>query len=515
MSSSSTAIVSTDGAPTGDRSFSQRFAHGVAWNLIGFVLPLPFGLLAFPLLSDELDEFRFGLLTAVWAITGYFAMFDFGVARALTRELSMVDVSADPRDATALTHTATSIALGLGLLGALLLCALSPLLADTMDADNPAARSEIIRTLILTSALLPLLLLVTIVQAVLEAMQRFRDLAIMRIPLTTATYVAPLVTLPFNPTVPGIVLALVVSRLAILVIFWRRTTRMNLPRMGLRAFDSSAARKLLVQGGWMTITNFVSPILVYLDRWLVVALASVTALGYYSVPVELGQRLLVMAVAIAGVMFPVFAKAGGLSEQAQAGYRQSAAAAILSIVPVALVVGMWASEFFELWMGAAFARQSAHTLQIIMLGILFNSVARIPFTLVQAAGKSHITAAIHVIELPFFVALAWALISTYGVVGAATAWTLRVGVDLVLMLVAAGRLSQDLARTGARIAAVVALASVCYWLGISFDSQLVRVATLIIGAALSAGAVWLYLLGQTDRTMILRLLPGRRADGPR
>ncbi|WP_129645419.1 flippase [Peristeroidobacter agariperforans] len=509
-SGSSPAIVSTEGAPTGDKSFSRVFAHGVAWNLIGFVLPLPIGLIAFPLLAGQLNEFRFGLLTAVWAITGYFAMFDFGVARALTRELSMADGATDPQHARALTHTATSIALGLGCLGALLLCALSPLLANVMGADGPAARNEIIWTLILTSALLPLLLLITIVQGVLEAMQRFRDLAIMRIPLTTATYVAPLAMLPFDPSVPGIVMALVVARLAILVIFWGRARRMNLPRIGLRAFTSSAARRLLVQGGWMTVTNFVSPILTYLDRWLVVALASVAALGYYSVPVELGQRLLVTAAAIAGVMFPVFAKAGGYSEQALAGYRQSAAASLMSIVPVALVVGMWAGEFFELWMGATFARESAHTLQIIMLGILFNSVARIPFTLLQAAGKAHVTAAIHVFELPFFVALAWALISSYGVVGAAAAWTLRVGADLVLMLVAVGWLSHDLARAGARIGIVTVLAAACYWLGISLDATLARVAALAIGTTLTAGAMWFYLLSTSDRAMILRLIPWRR-----
>jgi O-antigen/teichoic acid export membrane protein len=505
-SAGSPASVSTPAKPTADKSFSRQFARSVSWNLIGFVLPLPIGVIAFPLIAGHLDTFRFGLLTAVWAITGYFAMFDFGVARALTRELSMTEARTQ-HDSQSLIHTATAIAIAFGLIGAALLCALSPLLADSMDAAAPAARAEIIWTLVLTSALLPLLLLITVAQAVLEAMQRFRDLAILRIPMTTATYVAPLIMLPFDPSVPGIVMMMVIARFIILAVFWQRSAHMSLPRMGLRGFNAGAGRKLLAQGGWMTVTNVVSPILTYLDRWLVMSLASVAALGYYSVPVELGQRVLVMAAAIAGVMFPVFAKAGGSSHEALAGYRQSSAAAIVSIVPVALVVGMWAFELLDVWMGKGFATQSSLTLQIIMAGIVFNSVARIPFTLLQSAGKARVTAAIHVIELPLFVVAAWLLVSQYGVVGAATAWTVRVGVDLLLMLAATGRLSTELALVSTRIAVVVLVASISYWASLIVDSLLARIAALVLGTVIACCVTWLYLLTAADRTMILRLIP--------
>ena len=105
-------MVHPDSAPSAvDKGFARVLARSVAWNFAGLVLPLPIGLIAFPLIARDLDEFRFGLLTAVWAITGYFALFDFGVARALTRELSMTAVTAEQRTATSLIHTATVISL--------------------------------------------------------------------------------------------------------------------------------------------------------------------------------------------------------------------------------------------------------------------------------------------------------------------------------------------------------------------------------------------------------------------
>ena len=257
----------------------------------------------------------------------------------------------------------------------------------------------------------------------------------------------------------------------------------------------------------MTVTNLVSPILTYLDRWLVVALASVTALGYYSVPMELGQRLLVISAAIAGVMFPVFARERGDSAHSLSGYRQSTGAVVTLVLPVALVIGGWAGELMKLWMGDSFARQSTTTLQIMTAGVLLNSVARIPFTLLQSAGRARTAASIHVFELPAYVITAWILISSYGLPGAAAAWTLRIGVDLMLMLLATARLSSELARASIRIGVVVFIALAGYATIFLWDSTLARIADLMVVLIVVGIVVWRLLLSALDREMLLRLIP--------
>ena len=60
------------------------------------------------------------------------------------------------------------------------------------------------------------------------------------------------------------------------------------------------------------------------------------------------------------------------------------------------------------------------------------SIGAVPFTLVQALGKPKWSATVHVIELPIHAAVTWWAVSTFGVVGAAAAWSLRALYDAAL-----------------------------------------------------------------------------------
>ena len=59
------------------------------WNLIGNILPLLIGLLCIPFLVKNIGIERFGVLTLIWTLIGYFSIFDFGIGRALTYSVSI------------------------------------------------------------------------------------------------------------------------------------------------------------------------------------------------------------------------------------------------------------------------------------------------------------------------------------------------------------------------------------------------------------------------------------------
>jgi molybdopterin-containing oxidoreductase family membrane subunit len=58
------------------------------WNLAGAGLPLLIGAIAIPYLVQRLGVERFGILSLVWSLIGYFSLFDFGMGRALTQQLA-------------------------------------------------------------------------------------------------------------------------------------------------------------------------------------------------------------------------------------------------------------------------------------------------------------------------------------------------------------------------------------------------------------------------------------------
>jgi len=45
----------------------------------------------------------------------------------------------------------------------------------------------------------------------------------------------------------------------------------------------------------------------------------------------------------------------------------------------------------------------------------------------------HLTAKLHIIELPFYLVLPWQMISFDGVIGAVIAWTARIAADTIVM----------------------------------------------------------------------------------
>jgi O-antigen/teichoic acid export membrane protein len=105
----------------------------------------------------------------------------------------------------------------------------------------------------------------------------------------------------------------------------------------------------------------------------------------------------------------------------------------LVLAPLAASLIAFAPDLIALWVGPSFAHDSAPVLQVLALGLLLNSLAIVPFGLIQGMGRADITAKFHLLELPLYLLLLWYAVQTWGIVGAAIAWVVRVGLDLVLL----------------------------------------------------------------------------------
>jgi len=115
----------------------------------------------------------------------------------------------------------------------------------------------------------------------------------------------------------------------------------------------------------------------------------------------------------------------------------------LLLFPVVLVVVALAPEGMGWWLGVDFSRYSAPVLRCLAIGIFMNSVAQVFATLVQGVGRPDLTAKLHALELPIYLPILFWSIHHYGIVGAAFAWTGRVGFDGVLLLVLSARVLKN------------------------------------------------------------------------
>ena len=96
------------------------------WNLIGQAAPALAAVFTVPILIHGLGTERFGVLTLIWLIVGYFSIFDLGLGRALTQLLAD-RLGRDDHDAVApLVWTAMGLMAALGLLGTGIAGAVAP-----------------------------------------------------------------------------------------------------------------------------------------------------------------------------------------------------------------------------------------------------------------------------------------------------------------------------------------------------------------------------------------------------
>ena len=256
-----------------------------------------------------------------------------------------------------------------------------------------------------------------------------------KVPTNTLMFLLPAVGLFFGLSLPGIIWLLVIARIAATVAYFVACLRYFPALRGHYLPHRSFVRPLLAFGGWVTVSNFIAPLLAYVDRFFIGAIVSMDAVGFYSAPYEAINRAWVVPATLAATLFPAFTNldAGGSRRRLEELCARSLKSLLLISAPTLLVLALFARPILRVWLGADFANQSTSTLQILALGMLVNSMALIPFSLLQGVGRPDLTGTFSLLEFAFQIVCCWLLVRRFGISGAAIAWSLKSLLDAVLM----------------------------------------------------------------------------------
>lgn len=401
------------------------------WNFGGQISPLLLAAFAIPILIHELGVDRFGVLTLVWILVGYFSFFDLGMGRAITKLLAEKIALSELDAASSLIWTASISMMLLGVVFGGLLYASAPYLIDSVMKIPPGLRLETLRSVPWLAVSVPFVTLTSGLRGTLEAQQNFAVVNTLRAALGFVTYLGPLAVLPFSRSLLPIVITLALARmLACALHFW--ACRRYVPTFSNRVtWHRSSLRALLGFGSWVTVSNLSSPLMVYFDRFLIASILSISVVAYYTAPFDAVTKLWLIPSALAGVLFPAFSEALAVEDHARAIslYHRSIACTLAILFPLCLATVLFAHEGLLLWLGATFAGRSTLLLQVLAIGVFTNSLANMPYALLQAWGRPDITAKLHLVEIPCYFALLYWGIRTHGIEGAALAWTIRLSVE--------------------------------------------------------------------------------------
>lgn len=409
-------------------------ARNTIWNLVGEGSPLIVAVVAIPILVQALGTERFGILTLAWLLIGYFGLFDLGVGRALTNLIAQKLGAGEDHTLPALIWTANFLMFGVGIVGGVVLASFAPYLVYSTLKIPVTLKREALLSLYLLSAALPAVISTTGFRGILEAYQRFDTANIIRIPMGVFSFVAPLAVLPFSHSLVPVVGILAIGRYLGLFSYIV-ACRLLIPSVrSSPEWRSSLVRPLLSFGGWMTVSNTVSPIMAGLDRVFLGALVSMQAVAFYATPYEVVTKLLFIPSGIAGVLFPAFSFSLPTDPtRTRKLYKYGNAVTALVMGPLMLLFILFAHRGLKLWLGESFASSSSMVLRVLAVGVFFNSLAQPPFALVQGAGRADWTGKLHLAELPFYLILFWTLTRKLGIDGTALAWSIRVAIDWLLL----------------------------------------------------------------------------------
>ena len=412
----------------------KTIAKNTIYNLFGYGIPLIFAIVLIPYLIKGLGEEKFGILNLAWVIVGYFSFLDFGIGRSLTKIIAEKLGTNQVEEIPHLFWTSFFLLLGVSIIFTIVLLFLTPILVLDFFKISEALQTETLHAFYLLALSVPIVTTSAGIRGVLEAYQKFAVINIIRTTLGVFLFLGPLLCLIFTNSLFWIVLVLVVIRLVILVLYVSQCFKVNQQLRNNLTYNTELVKPILKYSGWITVSNVIVPIIIYIDRFLIGALVSATAITYYATPYEVISKLLLVPGAITGVLFPAVS-ASYLSNPNFTKKLSIKAIKYIFILlyPIILLILAFSHEGLDLWLGKEFAEKSTLILQLMTIGILFNSIAYIPFTYLQGIGKPEITAFIQLIELPIYLIAMWIAIKDYGINGAALVWMLRIILDALLL----------------------------------------------------------------------------------
>ena len=494
----------------------SRVAHDTFLNFLGLAVPLALAFFVMPVAARHLGPARFGLLGLAWAITEYLTLFDLGLGRTTVKFIADT-LHSNPDDLTEIASLATSIQLAAGIVGGAAFAFFAPALVRAAFHLPAALSGEAVAMFRVVGFSLPFVLLLSALRGILEGAQRFDLSNAIKMSSSAASVALPAIGAVAGASLPSIMWWILISR-AIACVLYLFAIRRALPTLRWRVPSQwSRSRELLSFGGWVLVSNAVSPVLVYFDRFALGAIAGVAAVGFYTAPYEGVTRLLLIAVSLALSLLPALTalEARGDRERATSLISSSARTLMVVMAPPLALIFAFAPTLLHVWLGTAYAAQASTALRILSVGVFVVALAQLPLVTLYAVNRPDLPAKFHLTELVIHIPLTILLVRQFGIAGAAAAWTLRVALDLCLLLAGSARCTGisiaataggRTARVGTAVLGLVATMMVAA--SLLGTAPVVASILTLVSIAGFLGLSWSWILLATDRESIARVVSG-------
>jgi O-antigen/teichoic acid export membrane protein len=393
----------------------------------------------FALLWDEIDRALFGFLALLWTTQAIVNISDFGLGRIACREIARESTSENGHHRT--YEAITNLAISTGVIIAFIYIIIVAAIATYGHYHHSSATTtEGLISIAIGFLGVPAANALSVAYGSLEAKGRFDRTSIFRTVVNIWPYIFPVV---FHAMFVDHIL---IWTAATSVVIRSATLFMAQPALQISNVISRHSKLTFAlsmnnmqigsMARWLALSSIFQPVFTALDRFVLSFICGVDSTALFAIPYEYTTRMSVISGAIGNNLLPQLA-----SQRSRNGWNPSVrrvAIFVSFIMAIVSVAGLMAYQpICNFLVTAEVAKSTFPAAVILAIGIVFNGASYVFYNSLISCGNTRIVAIIHGSELLAAIPLSYFLITKFGITGAAISWTLRAGMDCILMMMAA------------------------------------------------------------------------------
>lgn len=416
--------------------------QNIVWAGLSQVIPIIGAIIFIPILIEKLGDSKYGLLSIIWVVISLASILDLGLGRAVIKFVSE-KISSEEKDEIGGIFGLSWILSGV-ISSALcvIIILFRSIVINSFFKIAPPLIADAEQSLIYTALAIPIVFSNSIFASILKAYQEFKIISIITGINTTLNYFIPIIVLLFTESFEIIVLTILLFKIVIFFIYLILLVK-KVP--WIFKFKTSTLRKQLVPvlrfGGWVSISDMITPILSYSDRFLVASFISMSAVTYYVTPLDIITKIGGFTVPIVSVLFPAISNAA-YNNKEKVPTLLNTGFVVLTVFsfPLFLFFGLFSDEILTAWVSEDFSKESNIVLSLGSVAFLFKSFTYMPYSYLNGVNKPDIVTKVHLVELTFYLLILIVGLRYWGIIGAALAFLFRCFLDFILLSIYADKL---------------------------------------------------------------------------
>lgn len=420
-------------------STASTILRNVASNWIGFAVNALVTLVLTPYVLHGLGPSRYGIWAITASVIGYYGLLDFGIRGAINQYLTRFVAVGDHKTASECLSTAVAILGGIAAACGLITVVVAHVAPQLLNLPADAV-DEAFWTIMIVGLTSAAQMVAFPFMSVFVATQRFDYANAIGISTRLVSAVLVFAALERGYGLVGVSIAACSSNLLDYGVRWLVARRLApFLKVSVQMVSRRRLKELGGFGIWTFLLSVNSTLYLHAQPLIIGTLMPISAVGHYALATGLIQQIVAVLAPIGQVLYPAATSlhARGNRDSLRRLYHDGARLMMLVMVCVVLIAAVWADDFYRLWLGERYLRESPYPslallLQLLLLSVVTNYTSNVAAQLLTGAGHIRAFSLLLLIGSALNLGLSALLIGPYGLIGVAIATVIAsIAIDLI------------------------------------------------------------------------------------